>query len=75
MARLWIANPLYAGSTPVTYSIVIVYLPRWLVETGTPNGLRSHAFPGSNPGWGTILKHITKSLGSERGIVCFNMEA
>ena len=25
------------------------------------------------PQWVAILKHITKSPGSERGIVCFNM--
>lgn len=29
-------------------------MPRWLVEIGTPNGLRSHAFLGSSPSWGTI---------------------
>ena len=28
-------------------------MPWWLVEIGTPNGFRSHAFPGSSPGWGT----------------------
>ncbi|AXF52928.1 MAG: hypothetical protein [Caudoviricetes sp.] len=37
-------------------------LPRWLVEIGTPNGLRNRAFLGSSPSLGTrfFRKHAPK---------------
>jgi hypothetical protein len=35
-------------------------MPRWLVEIGTPNGLRSHAFASSSLAWGTKIRKMNK---------------
>ena len=43
-------------------------MPRWLVEIGTPNGLRSRAFLGSSPSWGTSSKCDCGEIGRRKGL-------
>lgn len=42
-------------------------MPRWLVETGTPNGLRSRAFASSNLAWGTMYQNGHSAMGRGTG--------
>ena len=43
-------------------------MPRWLVEIGTPNGLRSRAFLGSSPSWGTSSNASMVKLADTPGL-------
>ncbi len=54
--------PTCEGSTP-SPSANQYFLPRWLMETGTPTVFRSRAIAGSNPAWGTTNFNLGRATG------------